>query len=562
MMHPRRPRKTLADYLVVGASPVLIVLLVGSLVFFLIQVFYRGGMAGGLRWVMFWFVLAIVLVSRIGIEQGPGHAAVYGLALAIATWLYLVRTHPAYLLGVVLLAIVWWCANRLTRDCTLIDDDADASGRGLLELATERTRGKQNWPGPEDLPGDTAQRRGRVANPVGGLRGRTPRLARTDGRREGGASPHAPGLSVIYFSLAALPLFGIGQVLLPAGDTDGRRVGFGLLVVYLAAALGLLLTTSFLGLRRYLRQRYLRMPAAIAFGWVQFGAGLAVAVLLLALLLPRPGADYTWRTLAYRIDSRLRRASEVAMRFNPPGKGSGAPGNQAKPIGHQEGSGPATGAPVTAGSRAGSHRSAGPAESQPQPAGGPSSVSPGAMSGQAARSYRMLRRLLVVAGVLLVLTWLVRHRRMLLEIVRSFLQSLAELFRTLMGFSLQPRASRPTGSKQAPMKRHPFASYKNPFATGKDRVWRPEAVIAYTFEALQAWAQEQGIELQAPRTPREFCDDVGDRFPEVASGAHQLAYLYGHAAYGRRLPERCDLEPVRELWRYLSASVAGVRALR
>ena len=43
------------------------------------------------------------------------------------------RIHPAVVFGALLLAIVWWCANRLTRDCTLIDDDADSSGYGLLE---------------------------------------------------------------------------------------------------------------------------------------------------------------------------------------------------------------------------------------------------------------------------------------------------------------------------------------------------------------------------------------------------------------------------------------------
>ena len=41
-MNSSKPAKTLADYMVIGISPVLIMLLVGSLSFFLIQVFYRG----------------------------------------------------------------------------------------------------------------------------------------------------------------------------------------------------------------------------------------------------------------------------------------------------------------------------------------------------------------------------------------------------------------------------------------------------------------------------------------------------------------------------------------
>src|SRR5690348_10570377 len=129
----QKPRKTLADYLVVAISPVLIMALVGSLAFFLLQVFYRGAMIRGIRWVMFWFVLAIVLVSRVSIEAGKIHGRVYGAGLALATWIYLTYTHRAAFIGALLLAIVWWCAHRLTVDCTLINDDEDASGEGVLQ---------------------------------------------------------------------------------------------------------------------------------------------------------------------------------------------------------------------------------------------------------------------------------------------------------------------------------------------------------------------------------------------------------------------------------------------
>src|SRR5665213_1197749 len=130
-----KPAKTAADYMVIALSPALIMALVGSLCFFLIEVFYRGRMADGVQWVMFWYVLASVLISRIAIEETPEYAAVYGAALAVATWLYLVRTQPAYLLGIVLLAVVWFCAHKLVWDCTLIDEDQDSSGRGLLQAA-------------------------------------------------------------------------------------------------------------------------------------------------------------------------------------------------------------------------------------------------------------------------------------------------------------------------------------------------------------------------------------------------------------------------------------------
>ena len=42
--------------------------------------------------------------------------------------------------------------------------------------------------------------------------------------------------------------------------------------IYVASGLGLLLTTSFLGLRRYLRQRRLEMPVTMAPVWLLLGA--------------------------------------------------------------------------------------------------------------------------------------------------------------------------------------------------------------------------------------------------------------------------------------------------
>src|SRR5277367_5054661 len=141
-----KPNKTLADYMIISISPVLIMLLVGSLCFFLIEVFFRGAAIGSVRWVMFWFVMAVVLVSRIGLEQGTNQAMIYGLALAGATWIYLIRIHPAFILGMILLGLVWWCAHKLTWDCTLIDEDEDASGSGLLQIVWRKKSRKKEEP--------------------------------------------------------------------------------------------------------------------------------------------------------------------------------------------------------------------------------------------------------------------------------------------------------------------------------------------------------------------------------------------------------------------------------
>jgi hypothetical protein len=60
----RRAPETLADYLVVAICPALIMLLVGSLMYFLVEVFYQGEYRGRLLWVMAMFVLGIVGIAR------------------------------------------------------------------------------------------------------------------------------------------------------------------------------------------------------------------------------------------------------------------------------------------------------------------------------------------------------------------------------------------------------------------------------------------------------------------------------------------------------------------
>src|SRR6266404_1620446 len=76
-----RPEQTLADYVTIALSPLLIMALVGSLVFFLLEILYAGQFEARLRWTLFFFVFAMVLVARISIEIGGERAGLYGLAM-------------------------------------------------------------------------------------------------------------------------------------------------------------------------------------------------------------------------------------------------------------------------------------------------------------------------------------------------------------------------------------------------------------------------------------------------------------------------------------------------
>jgi hypothetical protein len=578
-MSRSRPEQTLADYVAIAISPVLIMLLVGSLCFFLAEVMAREAAAGTFRWVLFWYVAAIVLIARIGIEQGKAHAAGYAAVLAGAVALVAIRLLPG---GVaiavfVLLGIVWWATNKLVWDCTLIDDKQDASGQGLLRAS--------------------------------GLEG----AASPDVRAKPRAA-HAPGTWGVYFSLAALPLFGVGQLMI---DNDASRAfAFKLLWLYVAAGLALLVTTSFLGLRRYLRQRRLTMPASVTRAWLATGGGLILAIMLLCLLLPRPQAAYSLPNVVDQISTKIGKASHNAFVKGEAGEGEGnrigkregkdvdrgKGGNQGPDNENGEGGGkkkPGGKGDGKAKQGAGKQRGKGEGgkdgprddnnkngaqrgkneqnadgkgeqkqdekddDRQQQQGGGgrgdrsqrrqDSSRSSGSPPGGAiGNAVKWIIYALLAAGILFILF---KYWSQIVEGLQRFLADLRNLFARKPAAATVAAASgeTPPPSKPAPK---PFSSFANPFETGTADQMQTATVIAYTFEAMESWAYERNIERGAEQTPLEFARDVGNESPEMQDEAVRLARLYTRAAYSENPPSDGCRDDLRETWYQMSATAA------
>ncbi len=142
----RRLKPTLIDYVVIAINPALIMVLIGSLVYFLLEMFYQGQYPERLHVCLSLFVFAAVLIGRISIEEGWERASMFALPLFVVIVLAMLRfvTYRnsqlaviGWLINLGLIAITWWFAHMLTWDCTVIDEAEDASGEGLLE--TSRT---------------------------------------------------------------------------------------------------------------------------------------------------------------------------------------------------------------------------------------------------------------------------------------------------------------------------------------------------------------------------------------------------------------------------------------
>ena len=225
----KRSLETLTDVLVLIVSPILVMILVGSLAFFLIQCFYDGQFFGRLNFATGLFVMSAVLVARIAIEEGREYASAFALPLGVVTILSMLQyTDLGPFLAIPLVLFIWWSTDKLTWDCTVLDEDKDASGEGLLQ-----TIGLDE--GGEGVDEDATTDREKTES-------KSLWQKWLDRRRR----HHTPGVWVIYFGLAAIPLFGIGQSVLPDGS---RGAGFLLLCTYVATALSLLMITSFLQMR-------------------------------------------------------------------------------------------------------------------------------------------------------------------------------------------------------------------------------------------------------------------------------------------------------------------------
>ena len=544
-----RPPKTLADYAAIAICPVLIMLVVGSFVFFLVEIGYAGTHLGKLRWTLFWFVVAMVLVSRIAIEKGYDHAGVYGLGLAAATGFVLTMYVDNYLGAWCILGLIWWATNKLAWDSTVIDDDLDASGEGLLQAAKlDVPKQSQVLPTAQtpdhSAPQDPAARKPRTSDKPSWWKLFYQKKAKAS------SQPHAPGLWVIYFSIVALPVFGLGQGLIPSKDIAARDRAFAFVIVYLLSALGLLLITSFLGLRRYLRQRHLVMPSVISATWVSLGSGLILAIVVCSILLPRPNASWSVGTIMDRFGdpeskkTETRNARGIADQSSSSNLAQQGRGPGDEPASQNQSSSDQPGKQSSSNLRAGLSQSDKDNPGEPGNQNGQKGIPGGSRPGESQRGSSpnqppphqsptfsvSWKHLIYLVAALFALFIIVRYRHLLMQLLQQLLAALGALW--AQRASRKGRVGAPAISTPKRPTTPPFASFANPFGSGQADRMPVQDLIVYTFNALEAWAAGFEFGRTPEQTPFEFAESLADRVPDLALDARQLATLYVQVAYG------------------------------
>jgi len=90
-----------------------------------------------------------------------------------------------------------------------------------------------------------------------------------------------------------------------------------------------------------------------------------------------------------------------------------------------------------------------------------------------------------------------------LAALRDFRQMLADFWNKLFGGKAR-EASRSRRKKPAKLARCRGLPIHDPFAAGMAGRYRPEELVRYTFEALEAWARDNGHSRLPDQTPHEF----------------------------------------------------------
>ena len=93
-----------------------------------------------------------------------------------------------------------------------------------------------------------------------------------------------------------------------------------------------------------------------------------------------------------------------------------------------------------------------------------------------------------------------------------------------------------------------FADYNDPFAAGMAGRYRPEELVRYTFEALEAWARDTAMSRLPDQTPHEFARSLAAMASSLAADAGYLAELYCQVAYAHATPPAASVGRLSHLW--------------
>lgn len=596
MSDKKRLRPETFDYFLAGLSPIFVIGMIGSLVYFLVCVLYRGSFPVRLMWILGLYTVASVLIARIAIEKSRsyslGYMAALGAAMLVATPAYLNTSDGSLVGGMLLVApllvLIAVLADRITFDCTSMNEDIESNGIGLLQSLglTQSEQYKKTQPLARSSISDTHQKKRR----------------------------HNPGVWILYFALGAIPIFAIGQLI--SVDAGNRAFAWKMVFLYLFSSLSLLVLIALLTLRKYLRDRNVEMEPSLATRWIVYGVSSCLALLILLFLIPLPSQSIFQLDLPFKITQRDNlkssqfgwgnegvddpgakspQAKKGEPNTDPNNKGTdGQQGessksgqaNQEQSSGNQSASkssnsqsnetkggdqgdkqegdkggdqgdrseqsqdGRGEEKATDKDSKPGSKKDG---SEQPDPKGNSSSnnnnpskdiQSQNQSSPQTSWSLQwnpgaLFQWIAMLAIIAVACFYAFLHRKAIM----AFISNLLGYGKTV---EVAPVSSLSTAAQ--PVVRDEFRTLADPFSV---RGLSREQIVTKLFQALEAWGFDKRIERGDEETPDEYVKRIGKRFPEQLDNLRLLGFLYSRIAYARGKVNDNEIKPLRSLWDWL-----------
>ena len=520
-MTDRKLRPTSFDYALAALSPILIILMIGSLVYFLLTTLYRGDFQARLMWILGLFTMASVLITRIAIEQSRAQSFTYLGLLSAATLLvaprffvlegFLAPLSIPILIG--FLALIVFLADRITMDCTSVDDAHDSHGYGLLQSLGIFKRSDSPVPA-------------------------TPESSNKESRS------HNPGVWILYFALLALPVFGLGQFFLPS--VQAQRVALACLVIYLGSALALLVMISLLALRQYVRQRDVEMQTGMSWNWLATGIGSVLGLVLLMAILPLPMLGTSNWELPFKLSSRT---DQTPSQWGWGNEGVKQQPQQQQPQQQQpqqqqpQQQQPQQQQPQQQQPQQQQPQQQQPQQQQPQqqqPQQQPQQQQPNTWSPPKIdwNLGATMRWLLIAILALVALVFGVKYLRQWLA---WFHRDGSEAFEpTEQDSSVPIQASRPIR----------FSELEDPFKLHRNE---PDEIIRSLFHAVSVWGKEHRVARAEDETPDEYSRRLGRKYSEISESLTHLGLMVSRLAYAKKSVKPSDANSLQPLWEWLRA---------
>jgi hypothetical protein len=170
----------------------------------------------------------------------------------------------------------------------------------------------------------------------------------------------------------------------------------------------------------------------------------------------------------------------------------------------------------------------------------------------------MIKWITIVVILILIIFIAIKYHKELLAALRSFLEELKHLFANLFGRKQKKSASADETAAPIAVPTKPFHEFGDPFQTGNYKKMSAEQLVAYTFEAFQAWGNLRGYPRNSDQTPHEYSKIIARVQKAIPrSQSDELANLLCQSLYGPTSFQLDDVRPLQNFWQTMKANAAA-----